>query len=157
MIIKDNDTKEENEKYLDYEERNKFLWSLRSDFAWAGKKIPESVEIDGKEYIFRDLVQELNEKGSLDTAKTSEIRTLILKLKEKAKINEELIETEELTRAEAEALYEEAAGLLRASMELKDKLKGKGGEKGADEFKRMLNNQKIVDEKRFQKLIKSLK
>ncbi len=157
MIIKDNDKKEENEKYLDYEERNKFLWSLKSDFAWAGKKIPESVEIDGKEYRLRDLVQELKEKESLDTDKTSEIKDLIPKLKEKAKVDEELLETENLTRAEAEALYEEATGILRASMELKDKVEGKGKEKGADEFKRMLNTQKIADEKRFQNLIKSLK
>jgi hypothetical protein len=157
MIIKDNDTKEENEKYLDYEERNKFLWNLRSDFAWAGKKIPESVEIDGKEYRLRDLVQELKEKESFDTNKASEIKDLIPKLKEKAKVDEELLETEDLTRAEAEALYEEATGLLRASMELKDKLEGKGKEKSVDEFKRMLNTQKIADEKRFQNLIKSLK
>jgi hypothetical protein len=157
MIIKDNDTKEENKKYLDYEERNKFLWNLRSDFAWAGKKIPESVEIDGKEYRLRDLVQELKEKESFDTNKASEIKDLIPKLKEKAKVDEELLETEDLTRAEAEALYEEATGLLRASMELKDKVEGKGGEKSVDDFKRMLNTQKIADEKRFQKLIKSLK
>ncbi|WP_292389089.1 DUF5788 family protein [Methanosarcina sp. UBA5] len=157
MIERDNDTEEADKEYLGYEERNKLLWSLRSDFAWAGKKIPESVEIDGQEYRLRDLVRELGEKESLDTNKVSEIRALIPKLKEKSKVDEELLETEELTKAEAEALYEEATGLLRASMELKDKLEGKGGEKSVDEFKRMLNTQKVIDEKRFQELIKSLK
>lgn len=159
MLIRksDNDTGEAAEEYLDYEERNKLLWSLRSDFVWAGKKIPESVEIDGHEYRLRDLVQELNEKESLDTNKAAEIRILISKLNEKSKADEELLEIKELTKAEAEALYEEAAGLLRASMELKDRLEGKSGEKGAEEFKKMLNTQKVVDEKRFQELIKSLK
>lgn len=157
MIKRDNDTEEADEEYLGYEERNKLLWSLRSDFVWAGKKIPESVNIDGREYRLRDIVRELSEKGSLDTDKAAEIRVLIPKLKDKAKVDEKLLETEELTKAEAEALYEEATGLLRASMELKDKLEGKGGEKSVDEFKRMLNTQKIVDEKRFQELIKSLK
>ncbi|HEY3361595.1 MAG TPA: DUF5788 family protein [Methanosarcina sp.] len=157
MIKSDNDAEETDEEYLDYEERNKFLWSLRSDFAWAGKKIPESVEIDGREYRLKDLVRELSEKESLDTEKAAEIRALIPKLKEKAKVDEELLETEELIKAEAEALYEEATGLLRASMELKDKLEGKSGEKSAEEFKKMLNTQKVVDEKRFQELIKSLK
>ena len=157
MIKSDNDAEETDEEYLDYEERNKFLWSLRSDFSWAGKKIPESVEIDGREYRLKDLVQELSEKESLDTEKAAEIRALIPKLKEKAKVDEELLETEQLTKAEAEALYEEATGLLRASMELKDKLEGKSGEKGAEEFKKMLKTQKVVDEKRFQELIKSLK
>lgn len=157
MIKRDNDTEEADEEYLGYEERNKLLWSLRSDFAWAGKKIPESVEIDGREYKLRDMVRELSENESLDTDKTAEIKALIPRLEEKSKADEELLETEELTKAEAEALYEEATGFLRASMELKDKLEGKGGGKSVDEFKRMLNTQKVVDEKRFQELIKSLK
>lgn len=150
-------TNETETEYLGYQERNKLLWSLRSDFAWAGKKIPERVEIDGEEYRLRDMVRELGEKKLLNPDEAAEIRALIPKLKERAKTDEELLETEELTRAEAEALYEEATGLLRAAMELKDKLEGKGGEKSVDEFKRMLNTQKLVDEKRWQELIKSLK
>ena len=157
MIKRDNDTEEADDEYISTQERNKLLWSLRSDFAWAGKKVPESVEIDGCEYRLRDIVRGLSEKESLDTDKAAEIRALIPKLNEKSKVDEELIETEELTKAEAESLYEEATGLMRASMELKDKLEGKGGEKSVDEFKRMLNTQKIVDEKYFQNLIKSLK
>lgn len=157
MIKRDNNTEEADEEYIGYEERNKLLGSLRSDFAWAGKKIPESVEIDGREYRLRDMVRELSEKESLDTDKAAEIMALIPKLNEKSKVDEELLETEELTKADAETLYEEATGLLRASMELKDKLEGKGGEKSVDEFKRMLNTQKILDEKHFQNLIKSLK
>ncbi len=157
MLLDGKNIKKANVESISIQERNKLLWSLRSDFAWAGKKIPESVEIDGLEYRLRDMIRELSEKESLDTDKTAEIRALIPKLNEKSKVDEELIETEELTKAEAEALYEEATGLIRASMELKDKLEGKGGEKSVDEFKRMLNTQKIVDEKYFQNLIKSLK
>lgn len=144
-------------EYLDSQGRNKLLWSLRSDFAWAGKKIPESLEIEGEEYRLRDMVRELGEKERLNPDEAANIRALIPKLKERAKADEELLETEELTKAEAETLYEEAAGLLRAAMELKDKLEGKGGEKGADEFKKMLNTQRVVDEKGFQQLLKSLK
>lgn len=151
-----NTNKTESE-YIGYRERNKLLWSLRSDFAWAGKKIPESVEIDGEEYRLRDMVRELGEKELLSPDETADIRALIPKLKEKAKADEELLENEELTAAEAESLYEEAVGLLRAAMDLKDRLEGKVGEKGAAEFKRILNTQKLVDEKRFQELIKSLK
>jgi hypothetical protein len=157
MLKDEKNTNKPETEYLRYQERNKLLWSLRSDFAWVGKKVPESVEINGKEYRLREMVQELEEKSFLSPDETAEIRALIPELKEKAKENEELLETEELTVAEAEALYEEAAGLLRAAMELKDKLEGKGGEKSVDEFKRMLNTQKLVDEKRFQELIKSLK
>ena len=144
-------------EYIGYQERNKLLWRLRSDFAWAGKKIPEGVEIDGEEYRLRDMVRELGEKEILSPDETAEIRALIPKLKEKAKADEELLENEELRVAEAESLYEEAIGLLRAAMDLKDRLEGKFGEKGVAEFKRMLNTQKLVDEKHFQELIKSLK
>ena len=157
MLKGEKDTKKADNEHISHEECNKLLWSLRSDFAWAGKKIPESVEIDGQEYGLRDLVKELREKESLDPDEASEIRALIPKLKERAKTDEELLETEELTKAEAEALYEEATGLLRAAMELKDRLGGKGGEESADELKRMLNTQKLVDEKSWQNLIKDLK
>jgi hypothetical protein len=155
MLKGEKDTKKE--EYIGYEERNKLLWSLRSDFSWAGKKIPENVEIDGQGYRLRDLVRELRETEVLDPDKAAEVKALIPKLKERAKADEELLETEKLTKEEAERLYEEAAGLLRAAMELKDRLEEKGGDGSADELKRMLNTQKIVDEKSWQSLIKSLK
>lgn len=157
MLKDEKNTNKIEAEYLGYQERNKLLWSLRSDFVWAGKKIPESVEIDGEEYRLRDMARELGGRELLSPDETAKIRALIPKLKEKAKIDEELLETEELTKTEAEALYEEATGLLRAEMELKDKLEKKGGEKSVDEFKRMLNTQKMVDEKRWQELIKGLK
>jgi hypothetical protein len=157
MLEDERMTSETEAEYISYQERNKLLWSLRSEFSWAGKKIPESVEIDGEEYRLRDMVCDPGEEKIFSPDESARIRALIPKLKEKAKAYEELLETEELTVAEAEALYREATGLLRAAMELKDKLEGKGGEKSVDEFKRMLNTQKLVDEKRFQDLIKSLK
>jgi len=157
-MLKD-DKKDDNadNENLSYEERNKLLWSLRSEFAWTGKKIPENVEIDGQEYKLKAKVQKLQEKDSLDTDEFTEIKLLIPKIQEKARVNEELLETEELTKAEGEALYEEATGLLRAAVELEDRLKGKSGEKSAEEFKKMLNTQKLMDEKGFQQLLKDLK
>ena len=157
MLLEGKNIKKSNTEYISTQERNKLLWSLRSDFAWVGKKIPESIEIDGEEYRLKDLVRELGEKEPLNPDEAAEVRALIPKLKAKAKVDEELLETEELTKAEAEAIYEEAAGLLRTAMELKDRLEGKGGEESADELKRMLNTQEIVDEKLFQKLLKDLK
>jgi hypothetical protein len=157
-MLNDNKKQEKaDDENLSYEERSKLLWSLRSEFAWTGKKVPENVEIDGQEYKLKVKVQELLDKDSLDANEVTEIKLLIPKLQEKAKINEELLETEELTKAEGEALYEEATGLLRAAIELEDRLKGKSGEKGAEEFKKMLNTQKLMDEKGFQQLLKDLK
>ncbi|RXA19743.1 hypothetical protein EQO05_07815 [Methanosarcina sp. MSH10X1] len=157
MLPDEKNTKEADTEYISTQERNKLLWSLRSDFAWAGKKIPENIEIDGEGYKLGELVRELEERGFADPNEVAKVRALIPKLKAKAEADEELLETEELTTTEAEALYEEATGLLRAAMELKDRLEGKGGEKSVDEFKRMLNAQKLIEEKRWQELIKSLK
>lgn len=157
MLPEGKNTEKANTEYINTEKRNKLLWSLRSDFAWAGKKVPESLEIDGQEYRLRDMVQELGETEIINPDEADDIRALIPKLKARAKADEELLETEELTTTEAEALYEEATGLLRAAMELKDRLDGKGDDKSADELKRMLNAQKLVDEKNFQQLLKSLK
>ncbi|TFH05073.1 MAG: hypothetical protein E4H06_01955 [Methanosarcina sp.] len=157
MLKDEINTNKTETEYLGSQERSKLLWSLRSDFAWAGKKIPYSVEIEGEAYRLRDMVRELGEKELLNPDEAAEVRALIPKLKERAKADEELLGTEELTKAEAETLYDEAAGLLRAAMELKDKLEGQGGEKGVDEFKKMLNTQRVVDEKGFQQLLKSLK
>jgi hypothetical protein len=142
---------------LSYKERNKLLWSLRGSFAWAGKKIPVSVEIDGQECRLRDLVRELEKGKLLDPDEAGEIRALIPKLREQAKVDEDLLETEKLTKIEAEPLYEEATGLLRAAMELKDRLEGTGREGTADVLKKMRNTQKLVDERSFQQLLKSLK
>jgi hypothetical protein len=150
-------TKSADEEYIDYKERNKLLWSLRSEFAWEGKQVPERVEIGGQEYNLRSLVQELQEKKPVDPNRAAEIRLLIPKLRKKAKDDEEILETEKLTKTEAEALYEEATGLLRAAMELEDILEGKGGEKSADELKKMIKTQKLLDEKSFQKFLKDLK
>jgi hypothetical protein len=150
-------TKRADEEYIDYKERNKLLWSLRSEFAWEGKKIPDSVEIEGQEYRLKDLIRKHGEKKPLDPDEAAELKALLPKLREKAKANEELLETEKLTKAEADTLYEEAAGLLRAEMELKDILEGKGGEKSADELKKMIKTQELLDEKSFQKFLKDLK
>lgn len=156
MFLEGKDMENADTEFITEAERKKLLWSLRSDFAWVGKKIPESVEINGKEYRLRDMVRELGEKEFPEPDEAARIRALLPELEARAKVNEELLETEELTKAEAEELYEEAVGLMRAVMELKDKLAGKGGE-DAEEFKRMLNAQKVADEKRWQQFIKSIK
>ena len=85
MLTGEPDTKKTDTEYIGYEERNKLLWSLRSDFAWAGKKIPESVEIEGQEYRLKDLVRELGEKESLNPDEVSESKGSYSKAQSKGK------------------------------------------------------------------------
>ena len=146
----------EDKELINDQERKKLLWSLRSDFAWAGKKVPVSVELDGREYRLQEMLKALGEKKVLEPEEATEIRYLIPKLRAGAKANEELLEAEELTGAEAEELFEEAVGLLRAAMEFKDILE-KGPGKKEEDLQKMLKTQKVVDEKRWQQFIKSIK
>ncbi|MDD4496777.1 MAG: DUF5788 family protein [Methanosarcinaceae archaeon] len=146
----------EDKELINDQERKKLLWSLRSDFAWAGKKVPVSVELDGREYRLQEMLKALVEKKVLEPEEATEIRYLIPKLRAGAKANEELLEAEELTGAEAGELFEEAVGLLRAAMEFKDILE-KGPGKKEEDLKKLLETQKVVDEKRWQQFIKSMK
>lgn len=146
----------EDNELINEQERKKLLWSLRSDFAWAGKKVPETVELDGTEYRLQEMLKALGEKESLEPEEATEIRYLIPKLRAGAKANEDMLESEELTGAEAQELFEEAVGLLRAAMEFKDIIE-KGPGKKEEDIKKLLKTQNMVDEKRWQQFIKSTK
>ncbi len=120
-----NNINEKETEYLSYQERNKLLWSLRSDFAWAGKKIPEIVEIDNEEYMLRDMIEELGEIDLLSPDEIAEIRALIPKLQEKAKVNEELLETEELTVQKQKLSVKKQPGFCGQQWTLRTGLKEK--------------------------------
>ena len=77
MFKGEKDAERINEEYIGYEERKKLLWSLKSEFAWEGKKIPESVEIEGQECKLKDLIRNLGETELIDPDEAAEIKDLI--------------------------------------------------------------------------------
>ena len=134
--------------YLTEEERRKLLSSLHRVLVWVGVKEPEECRIERESLVKemekfhqteRDLPPEvhinnckvdlhrliwrlLNEKEITDTERV-QIEEMIDLLEKKEKAEEEVLLHEKLTHAQARQIYNEAAGVLRAILDLKDLLK----------------------------------
>jgi hypothetical protein len=104
---------------LSVSERDKLLHGLHGYMAWVGAEIPDVFEIDGTEIPLHEVVWRLINKKELTEAETAGIESLIRALEEKEVYDETALARETITREEAEDLYNEASGLLRAIMDLK--------------------------------------
>jgi len=127
---------------LSVSEREKLLHGLHGYLAWVGAEIPDVFEIDGIEIPLHEVVWRLVNKKELTEAETTGIESLIRALEEAEVYDETALAKEAVTREEAEDLYKEAAGLLRAIMDLK------GIENGAhpdEDVRRKLLQKKISD------------
>ncbi len=134
--------------YLTEEERRKLLASLHRVLVWVGVKEPEECRIERRalqsemekfHQTERDLPPEvhpdkciidlhhliwrlLSEKEITDKERV-QIEEMIDLLEKKEKGEEEVLLHEKLTHAEARQIYNEAAGVLRSILDLKDLLK----------------------------------
>lgn len=127
---------------LSVNEREKLLHELHGYLAWVGAEIPDVFEIDGTEIPLHELVWRLINKKELTDSETIGIESLIRALEVKETCDETALAKETITREEAENLYKEASGLLRAIMDLK------GIENGAhpdEDIRRKLLQKKISD------------
>jgi hypothetical protein len=104
---------------LSVSEREKLLHELHGYLAWVGAEIPDVFEIDGTEIPLHEVVWRLVNKKELAEAETAGIESLIHAIEEKEVCDETALAKEAITREEAEDLYKEASGLLRAIMDLK--------------------------------------
>jgi hypothetical protein len=134
--------------YLTEEERRKLLASLHRVLVWVGVKEPEECKIEREALVKemekfhmteKDLPPEvhvdkctvelhhliwrlLNEKEITDEERV-QIDEMIDLLEKKEKGEEEVLLHEKLTHAEARQIYNEAAGVLRSILDLKDLVK----------------------------------
>ena len=104
---------------LSVSEREKLLHGLHGYLTWVGAEIPDVFEIDGTEIPLHEVVWRLINKKELTEAETAGIESLIRALEAREACDETALAKEAITREEAECLYKEAAGLLRAIMDLK--------------------------------------
>ncbi len=104
---------------LSVSEREKLLHGLHGYLTWVGAEIPDVFEIDGTEIPLHEVVWRLISKKELTEAETAGIESLIRALEAREACDETALAKEAITREEAECLYKEAAGLLRAIMDLK--------------------------------------
>jgi len=163
--------------YLTEEERKKMLSSLHRVLVWVGVKEPEGIEIDrlalmGEMEKFhqteKDLPPEIhadrgaidlhhliwrliNEKEITDQEKL-QIEEIIDLLGKKEKMDEDLLREMQLSKKQAKVLYNEAAGVIRALIDLKDLLKNKAH---SDETRGLIQR-KVEDTKRWNKFMDSV-
>ncbi len=126
------------------------MHGLHGYMAWVGAKIPDVFEIDGTEIPLHELVWRLINKKELTEPETIGIESLIRALEEKETCDETALAKETITREEAECLYKEASGLLRAIMDLK------GIENGAHpdkDVRRKILQKKISDARGLLKFV----
>ncbi len=100
-------------------EREKLLQGLHGYMAWVGAEIPDVFEIDGTKIPLHELIWRLINKKELTESETVGIESLIRALEKKEALDEIALADENITKEEAEAIYKEAAGILRAIMDLK--------------------------------------
>ncbi len=107
-------------KTLSPRERDKLLHRLHGYLVWVGAEIPPVFKIDGVQIQLHELVWRLINKKELTDDEIAGIELLICGLEKKESCDETAIAKENITEEEANNLYKEASGLLRAIMDLKD-------------------------------------
>lgn len=132
------------------EERERALARLNSLFAWVGARIPEQVELEGRKVSLRQLVNRLINRPHLDEEELRSVRSLegVLKRREQElRLN---LRDDVLSEEEALALFNEARGILRTILRLR--------ELGREErdMEAAVLQQRLLDEKRWVALLRSV-
>lgn len=164
--------------YLTEEERRRLLASLHHALVWVGVKEPEEFKIDraalksemeklhqtegdlppevhaqaGTVELHHLIWRLINEK-ELTEQERLQIAELIHLLEMKERSEEDSLREEKLTVAQAKQLYDEAAGVIRSLMDLKDLLKKR--EHSAETLDRI--QRRVSDARRWNDFLDSLK
>ncbi len=101
------------------EERRKLELKLHRMLVWVGVLTPFEFELGGKKVPLHDIVWDLLAKDCLTDDEKEYVSKLIDKLQKHEKVDEEVLHTHKLTVGEADEIFREAAGLLRAILSLK--------------------------------------
>jgi phosphoribosyl-ATP pyrophosphohydrolase len=141
------------EEYITEEERKELLSALHCRLFWVGQQIPDHIEFDGKNYPLHNYVWKLIQKDKLTDEDKSRIDKCIEKITAKEKKDEKDLEEKPLTHENAQALYHETAGLLRAIVDLKEIEDGTLKE-DTKHFQEQFASQRIKDAKLWLEFIK---
>ena len=170
------------EDYLTDEERKKLVASLHHALVWVGVKEPQELEIDksllrqemekfhqtesdlpagnscrpGKIELHSLIWRLINEK-EITEIERKQIEELIEILQKKKKTEEDALKEEDLSTKKAIMLHDEAAGIIRAILDLKDLLKKKEHRKDGEDMKEELIRQKVGEAKRWNQLIDEIR
>lgn len=127
--------------YISEEEREHLLAGLHRFLVWVGEKIPNEVEVDGKNIKLNELIWRCIHKKELTEQEKKRLLELVHVLETKEKHDEEALHKVNLTREEAKRLYDESASLIRAIMDLRECEAGKIKLKeSSDEIRRRVDD-----------------
>jgi hypothetical protein len=101
-------------------EREKLLKRLHSSLFWVGEEIPYKILIDGNEMHLHEIVWEIVNKPRIEISDVESIDRLQEILYAKEKEYEEELEHGHVNSDEANEIFEKAAGVRRAIMDLKE-------------------------------------
>jgi len=133
------------------EERRYLKNQLRSMFAFVGCVVPKSVTADSVEMPLREIVWRLLTKENLTGQDIALANELVPILEMKMNDNERMIGEYNLTDSQAEKLYFEACGLLKAIVTLRGLDRNRGVR-----LEDAVNEEKVKDAKRLLELLKGI-
>ncbi|MFW6384360.1 MAG: DUF5788 family protein [Halodesulfurarchaeum sp.] len=102
------------ESGLSEKRRRELLAEVRRNSATIGKRIPETVNVDGEPFDLREFVMETKSQGSIPPDRREEVRRVRNTLKRERNRRLERLETASLTEPEAVELADTILGLERA-------------------------------------------
>lgn len=139
--------------FITEHERKQLLAALHTRLFWVGKEIPYNCDIKGKMCNLHSIVWELLQKEKLEDDDRKLINKCILYIDEKAKEDELELATGQLTREEAERLFDETSGLLRTLMNLRDIEEGKSKER-KKKFHETHSRERVAEARRWLNFLK---
>ncbi|HTY91734.1 MAG TPA: DUF5788 family protein [Methanocella sp.] len=101
------------------EERRRLELKLHRMLVWVGVLTPFEFELGGKVVPLHEIVWDLLAKDCLTDEEKEYVRKLIYRLQAHEHVDEEILHSSQLTVAEANVIFKEARGLLRAILSLK--------------------------------------
>ena len=134
------------------EEREHLLYGLHRFLVWVGEKLPDKVEVDGKDIEINDLIWRCIHKKNFSKQEKQHFMELVRMLEAKEKLDEKSLQKASLTREEAIKLYHESAALIRAIMDLRECEAGNVKLKEPN----IETRQKIDDAKRWMGFLKNV-
>jgi len=136
------------------EEERKYLErQLKSLFAFVGCVIPDKVEIEGVIVPVHELVWRMINKQNITEDEIAYARQLADMLEAKKNYNEFRLKHDDLTDEQAENLYFEACGLMRAIISLREL----GDERTRQAVADRMRERKIEDARQLIEFIKNIR
>ncbi len=139
---------------LTQKEREQLIFKLNRLFTFVGTEIPEEVELDHERVPLHQVMWQLiNHKEKLTPEEFAAVEKLYESIERKIRQNESTIKTGAIDDSDAITLFEEAQGLIRAAVELRDIEEGKQ----LDTYEGLASAKKIEAQKRWLEYLKKIR